>query len=93
MISFPSVLGVDTSINQKIITMNPHHFISVLLYPNFDFDVGVDNDLAKCALPGKVMQGPPCLKVHTLTNEIGRFTMKLNDNKEIFKFVYHDLDL
>ena len=48
------------------------------LNANFDFDVTVANDIAKCALPGKVMQGSPCLEVQTLTNENGCFIMKLN---------------
>ena len=54
-----------------------------LLNANFDFDVSVANDVAidvaKCALPGKVMQWSPCPEVHTLTNENGRYIMKLND--------------
>ena len=41
-------------------TTIPYHFISRLLNANFDFDVSVANDVAidvaKCALPGKVMQ-------------------------------------
>ena len=82
-ISFPSVFGVDTSINPKNITTIPYHFISTLLYANFDFDVSVANDVAidvaKCALPGKVMQWSPCPEVRTLTNENGRYIMKLND--------------
>ena len=40
--------------------MIPYHFISTLLNANFDFDVSVANDVtidvAKYALPGKVMQ-------------------------------------
>ena len=40
--------------------MIPYHFISTLLNANFDIDVSVANDVAidvaKCALPGKVMQ-------------------------------------
>ena len=59
-ISFPSVFGVNTSINPKNITTIPYHFISTLLNANFDVDVSVANDVAidvaKCALPGKVMQ-------------------------------------
>ena len=51
---------MDTSISQKNITTIPYHFISTLLNANFDFDVRVANDVAidvaKCALPGKVMQ-------------------------------------
>ena len=83
-ISFPSVFGVDTSINPENITTIPYHFISTLLNANFDSDVTVANDVAidvaKCALPGKVMQGSPCLEVRALTNENGRYMMKLNDN-------------
>ena len=44
----------------KNITMIPYHFILALLNTYFDFDVSVANDVAmdvaKCALPGKVMQ-------------------------------------
>ena len=51
---------MDTCINPKNITTIPHHFILTLLNANFDFDVSVANDVAidvaKCALPGKVMQ-------------------------------------
>ena len=87
-ISFPSVFGVDTSISQKNITTIPYHFISTLLNANFDFDVSVANDVAidvaKCALPGKVMQWSPCPEVRTLTNENGRYIMKLNDKERIF---------
>ena len=84
-ISFPFVFGVDTSINQKNITTIPYHFISTLLNADFDFDVSVTNDVAidvatcKCALLGKVMQGSPCLEAHALTNENGRYMIKLND--------------
>ena len=82
-ISFPSVFGVDTCINPKNITTIPYHFISTLLNVNFEFDVTVANDVAidvaKCILPGKVMQWLPCLEVRTLTNENGRYTIKLND--------------
>ena len=78
-ISFPSVFGVDTSISPKNITTIPYHFISTLLNANFDVDVSVANDVAKCALPGKVMQWSPCPEVRTLTNENGRYIMKLND--------------
>ena len=82
-ISFPSVFGVDTSISPKNITTIPYHFISTLLNANFDFDVSVANDVAidvaKCALPGKVMQWSPCPEVRTLTNENGRYKFKLND--------------
>ena len=82
-ISFPSVFGVDTSISPKNITTIPYHFISTLLNANFDFDVSVANDVAidvaKCALPGKVMQWSPCPEVRTLTNENGRYIIKLND--------------
>ena len=58
--SFPSVFGVDTSINTKNITMIPYHFISMNLNAYFDFAVGVGNDVAidvaKSVLPGKVKQ-------------------------------------
>ena len=66
-------LRVDTSINPKNITMIPYHFILTLLNANFDFDVSVANDVAidvaKCALPGTVMQWSPCPEVRTLTND------------------------
>ena len=82
-ISFPFVFGVGTSINPKNITTIPYHFISTLLNAYFDFDISVTNDVAidvaKCALPGEVMQGSPCLDAHALTNENGRYMMKLND--------------
>ena len=59
-ISFASIFGVDTFINPKNITTIPYNFISTLLNAKFDFDVSVANDVAidvaKCALPGKVMQ-------------------------------------
>ena len=46
-----------------------HHFISTLLNVNFDFDTSVANDvaidIAKCSLPGKVMQCSPCPEVRT----------------------------
>ena len=48
--------SVDTSISPKNITTIPYHFSLTLLNANFDFDVSVANDVAKCALPGKVMQ-------------------------------------
>ena len=52
--------GVDNSISPKNITTIPYNFISTLLNANFDFGVSVANDVAidvaKCALPGKVMQ-------------------------------------
>ena len=84
-ISFPSVFGVDTSISPKNITTIPYHLISTLLNANFDFYVSVANDVAidvaKCALPGKVMQWSPCLEVRTLTNENWRYIIKLNDNQ------------
>ena len=63
----------------KNITTIPYHFISTLLNPNFDFGVNVSNDVAKCALPGKMMQGSPCPEVSTLTNENWHCIMKLND--------------
>ena len=51
---------MDTSINPKNITTIHYHFILTLLNANFDFDVSVANDVAidvaKRALPGKVMQ-------------------------------------
>ena len=51
---------MDTCINPKNITTIPYHFISTLLNVNFEFDVTVANDVAidvaKCILPGKVMQ-------------------------------------
>ena len=44
----------------KNITTISYHFISTLLNVNFEFDVTVANDVAidvaKCSLPGKVMQ-------------------------------------
>ena len=47
-------------ISPKNIATITYHFISALLNANFDFDVSVANDVAidvaKCALPGKVMQ-------------------------------------
>ena len=67
----------------KNITTIPYHFISTLLNSNFDFDVSVANDVAidvaKCALPSKVMQWSPCPEVCTLTNENQCYIMKLND--------------
>ena len=42
-------------VNPKNITMNPYHFISVLLNMDFDVDVSVANDVAKRALLGMVM--------------------------------------
>ena len=66
--------GVDTCINPKNITTIPYHFILMLLKVTFDFGVTIANDIAidvaRCALPGKVM---PCPKVRTLTNENGRY--------------------
>ena len=68
---------------QKNVTTIPYHFILTLLNTFLDFDVSVTNDVAidvaKCALPGKVMQGSPCLEAHALTNENWRYMMKLND--------------
>ena len=90
-ISFPSVFGVDTSINPKNITTIPYHFISTLLNANFDFDVSVANDVAidvaMCALPGKVMQWSPCPDVRMLTNGNRRYMMKLNDKQIIFEWM------
>ena len=44
--------------------MIPNDFISTVLNSNFDIDASVANnvaiDVAKRALPGKVMQGSPC---------------------------------
>ena len=81
-ISFPSVFGVDTCINPKNITTIPYHFIYTLLNVNFDFSVIVANDVAidvaKRSLPGKVVQWSPCPEVRTLTNENGRYMIKLN---------------
>ena len=55
----------------------------MLLNTNFYLDINVANDIAidfaKCALPGKVMQGSPCPKLRFLTYEIGCYTMKLNN--------------
>ena len=72
----------------KNITTIPYHFISTLLNVNFDFDVTVANDVAidvvKCSLPGKLMQWSPCPEVRTLTNENGRYMIKLND----YRFFY-----
>ena len=74
---------MDNSINPKNLTTIPYHFISTFLNANFDFDVSVANDVAsvvaKCALPGKVMQWSPCPEVSALSNENGRYIMKLND--------------
>ena len=57
--------------------MNPSHFILALLNTNSDFDVSIANnlaiDIAKCTLPGKVMQTSPCQAVCTLTDENGRY--------------------
>ena len=58
--------------------MIPYHFSSSLLNVNSYFDVGVDNDVSKCALLDKMMNGSACMKVHTLTNESGCYIMKLN---------------
>ena len=63
----------------KNITTILHHFISTLLNTNFDFYVSVANDVAKSALPGKLIQGSPYPDVRTSTNENGRYIMKLND--------------
>ena len=76
---FPPFFGVDTCINSNNIRTIPYHFISTRL----NIDVTVANDVvidfAKCSLPGKVMQWSPCLEVRTLTNENGRYMIKLND--------------
>ena len=51
---------MDTSISPKNITTISYHFILTLLNANFDLDVSVANDVAidvaRFALPGKVMQ-------------------------------------
>ena len=49
--------------------MIPYHFICALFNTIFDFDLSVANDVVKCTLPWKVMQGSPCLELHFLTNE------------------------
>ena len=82
--SFPSVFGVDNSINPKTITTIPYYFILTLLKANFDLDICVANDVAidvvKCALPGNwLMQWSPCPEVCTLANENGCYIMKLNN--------------
>ena len=71
---------MDTPINAKNITITPYHLIWALLNDNFDFDVNVANDDAKCALLGKVIQGSPCPEVRILTNGYDCNKMKLNDN-------------
>ena len=67
----------------------------IILFRRFDFDVSVANDVAidvaKCALPGKVMQWSPCPEVRTLTNENGRYIMKLNDLHIPFGFSLFDV--
>ena len=82
-ISFPTVFDVDISINPKNISMITYHFISTILNANYDFDVSIANDVAidvaKSALPGKVMQRSPCPGVGTLTKENERYIIKLND--------------
>ena len=76
-------MWIPASTQKNIITI-PYHFISTLLNVNFDFDVTVANDVAidvdTRSLPGKVMQWSPCPEVRTLTNENGRYMIKLNDN-------------
>ena len=82
-INFTFVFGWIPPSTQKNITTIPHHFISTLLIANFNFDVSVTNDVsidvAKYALPDKVMRWSHCPEVHTLTKENGRFKLKLND--------------
>ena len=56
-----------------------YHFILTLLNTNSYFEVNMVNEVAKCALPGKVMQGSPCPELRTLINENWRYVMKLND--------------
>ena len=67
--------------------MITYHFISALLNDDFDFDVSVANDVAidvaKRALPGKVMQWSPCPEVGTYTNENRRYIMKLNNIRRV----------
>ena len=69
---FPPFLVWIHASTPKNITTIPYHFISTLLNVNFDFDVTVANDVAidvaKCSLPGKVMQCSPYPEVRTLTN-------------------------
>ena len=58
--NFPSVLVWIPPSTPKNITTIPYHYISTLLNANFDFDLSVANDVAidvaKCAIPGKVVQ-------------------------------------
>ena len=78
-VSFPSVFGVDTSINLKDVATIPYHFISAFLNANFTFDVSITDEVAKWTLPGKVIQGSPCPEERTSTNENVHYIMKLND--------------
>ena len=68
--------------------MPANHSITNVLSPNYDFEISVANDVAidvaRFALPGKVMQCSPCPEVRTSTNENGRYIMKLNDIYIIF---------
>ena len=79
ILKFSLCFVVDSSINTKNITMIPYHFISAVININFDFDVSIANDFAKSTLPGKVIQGTPCLEVCSSTNENERDLIKLND--------------
>ena len=60
---------------KKNITTIYYHFISTLSNANFDFDISVanevSNDVAKCTLPGKLMQASYCPDVCPLTNKMG----------------------
>ena len=42
------------------------------------------DEIPKCALPGKVIQGSSCPEVCTLTNANGRYIMRLNDTYIIY---------
>ena len=88
MVQFPSVSGVNTSINPRKYYNDSLTFYFDALNANFDLDVSVAYAVAKCAVPGKVMQGSPCPEVRTLTNENGRFIMKLNDLHFLAEFLF-----
>ena len=79
MHTLPIRVGVDTSINSNTFTMALYHFILTLLNANFDVAVSVAYDVGvpRCAFQGKARQGSSCQDVRTLTNENGRYTMKL----------------
>ena len=61
----------------------PKKYYNDSLSFNFDFDISVANavviDVAKCTLPGKVMQWSPCPEACTLTNEDGRYIINGNN--------------